>query len=126
MTESINQDVGPKVAATPTAYNPTGSTQAPGGTKAPSGYPSNPAEPPAVNSGPAAGQPSQAESFSMGITFLSPCSVCGIAIQPDQLSGHIVTHSTGFMQQGSHFGNRNFSVDADSQTGRYSVAPDGN
>jgi hypothetical protein len=124
MTEplDLNQAPGPKVAATPAAYNPTGSSIAPGSTVSPGGgYPSNPAEPPAINSGPAAGQPSQAESFAMGITLLSPCTTCGVAVMPQDMGLHSQQHGTGYFPEGSDFGSRNFSVDADLQTGRYSI-----
>jgi hypothetical protein len=114
MTEPINQAPGPKIA--PAVAVGSGSTQSPG-----NGYPPNPAEPAQTNGGPARGEPQQAQGFVQGIVLMSPCSTCGISYLPSDFPGHSQTHGTNFYREGSDFGSRNFSVDADLQTGRYSV-----
>jgi hypothetical protein len=121
MTENLDLDTGPKVAATPAAYNPTGSSIAPGSTVAPPGYPDNPAAFPKVNDAVAGGQPQDADTYSQGLVLMAVCPTCGIGYQPDQMGGHQQTHGSGFMREGSDFGNRNFSVDADLQAGRFSI-----
>jgi hypothetical protein len=123
MTENLdlNQALGgPQVVASPPAVAATGSSISPGSTVSPGGgYPRNPAEPPAINSGPAGGQPQQASTFSQGIFLLSPCSVCGIAIQPDQAGLHSQQHSTGYFPEGSNFGNRTGQLNP--ATGRFEL-----
>ena len=113
MTESINQAPGTKAA-----YDPTGSTQAPGSTVAPSGYPDNPAPFPAVNDAVAAGKPQKASTFSQGISILSPCPTCAVAYQPDQLGAHAQTHGQNFYTEGSDFGQRTAQLD---DSGRYTL-----
>jgi hypothetical protein len=118
-SENLDLDSGPKVAATPAAYNPTGSSIAPGSTVAPPGYPDNPAAFPNVNDAVAGGQPQQASTFSQGISILSACATCGVAYQPDQLGAHSQSHGTGFMQQGgSDFGQRTGQLD---DSGRFTL-----
>jgi hypothetical protein len=85
--------------------------------ESPPGYPKNPAQAPNQDENVGRGIPRVPDYYSIGLTLMSPCHLCGRAfsetpgIGGPSIQEHIQSHNESpYMREGSDFGDNDYEV----------------